>query len=107
MGFGFKVSAVNQALHFQIGVEVFEFVRDITVVDVHGHGANLHAGEEGFQIFGAVIELDADIVATPYAFGTQGIAQLVGAGIQLCKTQLLRAADKGFAFGYSGCDDFE
>ena len=45
--FSFKVSAVNQSLHIQVGVEVFQFLSHIAVIHIDRHCADFHAGEKG------------------------------------------------------------
>ena len=69
----------------QVGVvvEVPELVLDIPVVDVDGHGPGLEAGDHGLDVLGAVLELDADVVAAPDACRLEVVGQAVGALLEL------------------------
>jgi hypothetical protein len=96
-----EVRAIDQAAQIQAVEQPLKLIGHIAVVDVDRHGTDLAAGEKGLQILGAVVELDADVVAPSYATRTQRIAQLIGSLIELLEAELLPAAAKGNAIRHS------
>ena len=68
----------------QVGVveEVLELLLDVAVVDVDGNRAELVAGEHGFDVLGAVVGVDADVVPRLHTAAGEVVSGAVGALVE-------------------------
>ena len=80
----------------EVGVveQVGHLVRDVAVVDVDVHRAELHAGEHGLDVFGAVVHEEADVVARADAPGPQEVGESVGPVLELGEREAALSRDQ-------------
>jgi hypothetical protein len=66
-----------------IGEEVLELARDIAVVHVHRHGAQLEGGEHPLEVLGAVHEQEPHVIARPDTGSGEVVREAVRALVEL------------------------
>jgi len=98
---------VNDGDQVGIVVQVPELRFDVAEVDVDRNGANLERREHALDVFGAVEQLEADVVAGADAEVGQRIGQPVGALVELTEQQPPGRRDDDLAVGHGVGDALE
>ena len=78
-----QLTLVHERPDVGVAEDMLQLGRDVAVVDVDGHGADLERRQHALHVLGAVEELDADVVAGPDACAEEVVGQAVGALLQL------------------------
>ena len=69
---GCELAVVDKRHQVRVVEEVGELGLDVAVVDVDWDGANLVRREPGLDVLGAVVEIEADVIASGRFPGTGG-----------------------------------
>ncbi len=67
----------------RVPVQVGQLPLDVAVVDVDRYGADLQAGPERLEVLDAVVEVQADVFAGPYAALVEVVGEPVGRRVEL------------------------
>jgi hypothetical protein len=93
----------------EIGVveEIAQFIFDIAEVDVDGRRAQLERGERGLDVFVAVVEVEADVIAGLHATCLQVMREPRRPLVDIGKREAPIAVDDGGALADVVGDVFE
>ena len=81
-------------------VEVFELALDVAVVDVHRRSPQLERGEHALHVFGAVLEVQSDMLSRANTQVGEHVRQAVGPLVELPVREASVRCGQGDAVGH-------
>ncbi len=84
----------HERVEFGVAVQVRQFVRGVTVVDGDRHRPDLESGEDGFDGFDRIVQVDTDVAALAETGGGEVMGEPVRTGVQFPERDLPVADDQ-------------
>ena len=102
-----ELAIMDTGNHIGIVEDIQQFLLDIAVIYVDRHRPNFKAGQHTLEVFIAVIQVQANMITRPDTLLCQVMGQLVGASIQLRKTESLIPANQSGSVRHLVCHLFK